>query len=93
MMVEKALVLILVWRVFTYSFVVDYLDKLSHVITFSSEPPDMATQKYAYGLKSNYTSFKDLSFMTYKDALSEVKKILNSINFPEFEVSKHIPWN
>lgn len=73
---------------FTYSFVVDYLDKLSHVITFSSGPPDMATQISDYRLKSNYPSFEDLSFMTYEDALNEVKKILNFVNFPEFEVSE-----
>lgn len=73
---------------FIYSCHSNEYDKLSYIIQDAPGPPNKQAQIDKYPLKSNYSSFEDLSFMTYEDALSEVKKILDSIDFPEFEVSE-----
>jgi len=52
-------------------------------------PPDSIAQEWGYNLKSDYASFADLSFMTYKDALAAVEELLyDTLGFPELEVAE-----
>ncbi|NLO83087.1 MAG: hypothetical protein GX094_08550 [Clostridiales bacterium] len=52
-------------------------------------PPDSIAQKWGYNLKSDYASFADLSFMSYKDVLEAVEKLLSdTLGFPELEVAE-----
>jgi len=63
--------------------------KLSKLISNEPGPPDSIAQEWGYNLKSDYASFADLSFMSYKDALAEVKKLLcDTLGFPELEVAE-----
>lgn len=52
-------------------------------------PPDSIAQEWGYNLKSDYSSFTDLSFMGYEDVLAAVEKVLYDIlEFPGLIVAE-----
>ncbi|MEK4851501.1 hypothetical protein NST04_16770 [Paenibacillus sp. FSL H7-0756] len=57
-------------------------EKYPYVIAKTVGPPDMSEQLLKSKLRSDYASTADLSFMSYTDALTTVKKKLESIGFP-----------
>ncbi len=75
-----------------YSVIIngEWLDsKQGMVIAGDPGPPDSIAQKWGYNLKSDYASFADLSFMSYKDALAAVEELLyDTLGFPELEVAE-----
>ncbi len=65
-------------------------NKHGTVIRVAPGPPDdIIAQRWKYDLKSDYASFADLSFMSYKDALAAVEELLyDTLGFPELEVAE-----
>ncbi|MBS4201836.1 hypothetical protein KHA93_19715 [Bacillus sp. FJAT-49732] len=75
----------------SYSAVKDGIhlgSKLSILVGNAPGPPDNNAQEYGFNLKSDYGSFKNLSFKDYDDVLSELKEILSAVGFPEFTVGE-----
>jgi regulatory protein YycI of two-component signal transduction system YycFG len=57
--------------------------RLDTVIEISEGYPSRIAQVYGYGLKTDYVKNEDLSFMPYKDAITNIEKKLTIIGFPE----------
>ncbi|WP_078554383.1 hypothetical protein [Bacillus alkalicellulosilyticus] len=75
-------------------------EKIWDVVSNEPGPGEM----YTFQTKSNYSSYEDLAFLPFQDALSEVENTLATLGFPDMEVSeaysldvenmqKHYDWN
>jgi hypothetical protein len=54
----------------------------------SFRDPDFNVQKYGYGLNSDYASRVDLDFLSYEASLTDIKKILDNAEVPEFDIDE-----
>ncbi|WP_238187614.1 hypothetical protein [Paenibacillus sp. L3-i20] len=63
-------------------------DRKPTVIVSNAGPPNVSEQLDKSQRRSDYTSFADLSFMSYVDALTSAEKQLKDLNFPKVSVAE-----
>lgn len=63
-------------------------NKLDIIANLKFIEPSYAEQKYGYNLNSDYSSYRDLDFLSYEDSLKDIKIILSSAGMPEFDVDE-----
>ncbi|AEE96634.1 hypothetical protein [Mahella australiensis] len=75
---------------FSYSKEINSIpsEKLDTVASILFNDPDFDAQKYGYALNSDYASYKDLDFLSYKDTLADIKRIFNVAGMPQFDVDE-----